>query len=186
MKDENILRNEILEHFESKIRDYSYLPDFIKGDLELTDLYTDFILGYLIKSKRGTARFDKLVIKENGLNISLDKLIEKQNATDIGYADIIKETDKYVKLRITYAGIEFYRDHSKKYNLQVVNKFFRLKTSFKKFTKKLHKILLVNFPKSLKIIMESGVIKLVIFLIAILTFILKWKEIKELIHKLTE
>jgi hypothetical protein len=44
----------------------------------------------------------------------------------------------------------------------------------------------VSANNRIKTMMESGIIKLILFAITLITFILKWDDIKKLIHKLTE
>ncbi len=192
MTNENLDReklNELLESSKSIIKDYDfkkYLPAHMVADMERQTIYTDFLLNYLWRKRNGIGKIDELLLKANSIDLSLAYFLEKQNATENGYVEILKQTENYVKLKMTEEGIKHFEYLSVRYKIKVPSIFKRFGLKVLKFIKSASKLIFVYFPKQLKIAMESGIVKLILFLFAVVTFILKYKEIKELIHKLTE
>ena len=182
---DNIKRNtKIIDSLLS--RDRSYLSPNVKAELDTSDMYTDFVLGVLIRSRKYTAKIDQMLLFENGLFISLDRFLEKEYSIKCGFVDVIKKDDKYIKLKINIQGIEHFKSNSIKYKIKSITDINRITRYMLKLNKKLISLVFVSANNKIKSIIESGIIKLILFVIAIITFILKWDDVKKLIHKITE
>ena len=182
---ENI--DDLLSKFKYEPTDITkYLPAHMQKDIKMSEIYTDFLLSFLIRKRKGVGKIDQLVLDSNKAGISLKWFMEKQNATEYGYAEIIKQTDKYVKLKITQNGIWHFNHISTKYRTKSPTLIKRISLFVLKLIRQLWSSVFVSANNRIKTIMESGIIKLILFILAVITFILKWEEIKKLIHKLTE
>jgi hypothetical protein len=164
-------------HFEF-LDDRSWLPEDIKNELELTEFFNDIILSFLFKKRNGV--IDDFFLKENKLSFFLETFMKKQNVTEFGYVEIIKKTDKYYKLKINDKGRNYFINHSTKYRVKSVTLIKRIRRYVLKLIRQFWSFIFVSANNRIKIIMESGIIKLILFIIAILSFILK-DEIKDLI-----
>lgn len=163
-----------------------YLPAYMQRDIKMSEIYTDFLLSFLISKRKGIGKIDQLVLDSNKADISLKWFMEKQNATEYGYAEIIKQTDKYVKLKITQDGIWHFNHISTKYRTKSPTHIKRISLYVLKLIRQFWSLVFVSANNRIKTMMESGIIKLILFIFAVITFILKWDDIKKLIHKLTE
>lgn len=159
-----------------------YLPAHMQIDIKKSEIYTDFLLSFLINKRNGTGKIDQLVLDTNKADISLKRFIEKQNATKCGYADIIKQTDKYVKLKITEKGISHFKYISIKYRAKSPTFIKRISLYVLKLIRKFWSFVFVSANNKIKIMLESGYAKLIIFIMAVLSFILK-DEIKLIVLK---
>ena len=159
-----------------------YLPAHTQRDIKRSEIYTDFLLSFLIKRRNGIGKIDQLVLDLNKAEISLKWFIEKQNATKYGYAEIIKQTDKYIKLKITESGISHFKYSSVKYRTKSPTFIKRISLFVLKLIVKFWSFVFVSANNKIKIILESGYVKLIIFLMALLSFILK-DEIKIFVLK---
>lgn len=192
MNSENIDReklNEFIESAHSTVKDYGfkkYLPAHMVADMELKTIYTDFLLNYLWRKRDGVGKIDVLLLKTNSIDLSLSYFLKKQYATENGYVEILKQNKNYVKLKITAEGVRHFELISEKYKIKVPSVLKRFRLKILKIITSTYSLIFVSFPKHLKIAMDSGIVKLIFFLIAVITIILKYKEIKELIHKITE
>lgn len=160
------------------LKDYSWMPGNIRYELEMTDICNDVILNFLSRRWTGTGRIDSLFLQANEIPLSLRKFMEKQNAIQLGYVDIIKQTDKYYKLKINDNGREIFLNHSKKYKIKSVTNIKRISIYALKLIRKVWNLVFVSANNRIKTMMESGIIKLILFVMAVLSFILK-DEIKE-------
>ena len=176
------LNLEMIKPFDFKAN----LPESMRKELEFSELLTDFTLSFLSNRKSGKRKIDQLVLSKNKLDISLFRFIKKQSAVDLKYAEIIKQTDEYIILKITQEGIEYFNNHSIKYRTKSVNPIKRISLYVLKLIRQFWSFVFVSANNRIKIMMESGIIKLIGFLIMLITFILKWDDIKVLIHKWTE
>ena len=163
-----------------------YLPVHTQIDIKKSEIYTDFLICYLIKKRNGIRKIDQLVLDANKADISFEWFVKKQNATEFGYAEIIKQTDKYIKLKITEKGIDYFKYSSVKYRTKSITHIKRISLYVLKLISKLISFVFVSAPKYIKIAMESGIAKLILFVIAVIGILLKWEEIKTLIHTLTK
>lgn len=169
------------------LNDRSWMPDSIRYELEMTDLCNDVILSFLFRKWSGKGKIDSLFLTTNKIPLSLKKFMEKQNVTEFGYVEIIKETDKYFKLKINDNGRDYLLNHSKNiYRIKSVTLIKIISLYVLKLIRKVWSLVFVSANNRIKTMMESGIIKLILFAITLITFILKWDDIKELIHKLTE
>ncbi|QRE04915.1 hypothetical protein [Flavobacterium psychrophilum] len=162
--------------------DRSYLPWYIRNSLDTADIYTDFLLSFLIHKKNGIGKIDQLVLDINKADTSLKLFIEKQNATKYGYAEITKQTDKYIKLKITESGITHFKYISVKYRTKSPTFIKRISLYVLKLMRKFWSFVFISANNNIKIMLESGYAKLIIFIMAVLSFILK-DEIRILIFK---
>ncbi|WP_343591331.1 hypothetical protein [Flavobacterium sp.] len=174
------LLNELLKD------DKSHLPWFIREPLEISERYTDFVLNFLMRKRKGIGKIDRLVLQKNGINFSVDYFFEKENSINFGYVDVIKKTDKYLILKINENGLWKYSNNCVKYKIYVPTFFTRFRITVFTIFRKIVSALFITFPNKLKIFTDSGIYKLILFLIAVITFILKWDEIKNFIHRITE
>jgi hypothetical protein len=164
----------------------SHLPAFIRRDIELSKIYTDFTLSFLITKRKGSGKIDQLLLDENELPISFNHFLEKQNATKYGYAEIIKQNDKYIKLKITQDGIAHFNIISTKYRTKSPTHIKRISLYTLNFMNQILSLVFISANNKIKTIIESGIAKLILFIIAVITFILKWPDIKNFIHQLTK
>lgn len=169
------------------LNDRSWMPDSIRYELEMTDLCNDVILSFLFRKWSGTGKIDSLFLTTNKIPLSLKRFMEKQNVTEFGYVEIIKQTDKYYNLKINDNGRDYLLNHSKNiYRVKSVTLIRRISLYVLKLMRKFWSLVFVSANNRIKTMMESGIIKLILFAITLITFILKWDDIKQLIHKLTE
>jgi hypothetical protein len=152
----------------------------MRAELELSELLTDFILSFLSNRRNGQRKIDEYVLAKNKLDMSMYRFMDKQSAVNLGYVKIIKETDEYVILKITQEGIEHFQNHSTKYRTKSVTLIKRMSLYVLKLMRQLWSFVFVSANNRIKIIMESGIVKLILFIMAILSFILK-DEIRELV-----
>lgn len=155
-----------------------YLPVPTQMDIKKSEIYTDFLLSFLINKRNGIGKIDQLVLDTNKADISLKWFIEKQNATKYGYAEIIKQTDRYIKLKITESGISHFKYISVKYRAKSPTFIKRISLYVLKLIRKFWSFVFVSANNRINTILESGIIKLVVFIMAVLSFILK-DEIKD-------
>ena len=155
-----------------------YLPAHTQMDINKSEIYTDFLLSFLIKKRNGIGKIDQLVLDTNKADISLKWFIEKQNATKYGYAEIVKQTDKYIRLKITESGISHFKYISIKYRAKSPTFIKRISLSVLKLIRKFWSFVFVSANNKINAILESGIIKLVLFIITVLSFLLK-DEIKD-------
>lgn len=186
MKEANNENLNRLLKYEPLKMDRSYLPSFIRESLDTADIYTDFVLNFLMKKRNGTGKIDILVLNRNGINFSVKYFFENENSVKYGYVDVIKKTEKYLILKINDYGISKYNNDCVKYKINVPTHITRVSLWILKLTRKSTSFVFVSAPKYIKIAMESGIAKLILFIIAFIGLLLKWEEIKTLIHKLTE
>ncbi len=181
-------KNEIDRLFKSyKPIDFkSHLPAYLIAEIEAEELYTNFVLNYLIRRKNGIAKIDLLVLKMNGSKQSFYHFIKHMKAADYGYVKILKQNEKSITLQLTDLGISHYNYISKHFRVARPWIILRIILFLKKMIYKVYLFIIDDIPHYLKIFSESGITKTILFLIAFLTFILKWKEIKEFIHILTK
>jgi hypothetical protein len=175
-------KQEILSGLENiKPLDFkSMLPKSMRAEYELSELLNDFLLSFLTKRKSGQRKVDQYVLDKNGLDMDFFKFMSKTNTVSSGYAEIIKEKDDYVILKITEDGLRHYEYASKKYNTKSVTLIKRISLYVLKSMRQLWSFVFVSANNRIKTIMESGIIKLILFIMAILSFIMK-DEINELI-----
>jgi len=159
------------------LNDRSWMPASFRYELETTDLCNDIILSFLFRKWKGTGRIDSLFLRENKIPFSLNKFMEKQNVTEFGYVEIIKKTDKYYKLKINDEGRDNFLNNSKRYRIKSVTLIKRISLYVLKLIRKVWSLVFVSANNRIKTMMESGIIKLILLIMAILSFILK-DEIK--------
>ena len=160
------------------MNDRSWMPDSIRYELEMTELCNDVILSFLFRKRKGTGRVDSLFLRANEIPLSLSSFMEKQNVTEFGYVEIIKQTEKYYKLKINDKGKDNFLNHSKRYRVRSVTHIKRISLYVLKLIRKVWSLVFVSANNRIKTMMESGIIKLILFIMAVLSFILK-DEIKE-------
>lgn len=183
VQNENL--NSLLK-YEPLKTDRSYLPWYIRKSLDTADIYTDFVLNFLMRKRNGTGKIDILVLKRNSIDCSVKYFFENENSVKFGYVDIVKKTEKFLILKINDYGISTYNNNCVKYKINVPTHITRVSLWILKLTRKSTSLVFVSAPKYIKIAMESGIAKLILFIIAVIGLLLKWEEIKTLIHKLTE
>jgi hypothetical protein len=160
---------------------------WVDAELELTSKCNDIILSFLFRKYSGTGRIDDLFLKENNILLTLNEFLEKQNVTEFGYVEIIKQTDKYYKLKINDNGRDYLLNHSKNiYRIKSVTLIKRISLYVLNLIRKLKSFVFVSANNRIKTIMESGYMKLIGFFIVIFSLILKWEDIIKLFKKLTE
>jgi hypothetical protein len=187
MTENQVNKDDLLSKFNYEPTDLTkYLPAHMQRDLKMSEIYTDFLLSFLIRKRKGVGKIDQLVLESNIADISLKWFMEKQNATEYKYAEIIKQSDKYVKLKITQEGIWHFNHISTKYRTKSPTLIKRISLYVLKLIRQFWSLVFVSANNRIKTMMESGIIKFILFAITVVTFILKWNEIKQLIHKLTE
>lgn len=163
-----------------------YKDGYAEAQAKVAEIYTDFVLNFLMKKKNGVGKIDSLVLRKNSITRPIEYFFEREYSIKLDYVDVIKKTDDYYILKINESGISRFELISVKYKIYVPTFFTRFRITAVKQLKKLGSFLAVTFPSKLKMIMDSGIVKLILFMIALITFILKYEEIKKLIHKLTE
>jgi hypothetical protein len=163
-----------------------YLSVHQQVDIKKSEIYTDFLLSFLIKRRNGIGKIDQLVLDTNKVDLSLKSFIEKQNATKYGYAETVKQTDKYIRLKITGRGISHFKYISIKYRTKSPTFIKRISLYVLKLIRKFWSFVFVSANNRIKIIIESGIIKLIVFIITVIGLLIKWEEIKAFIHALTE
>jgi hypothetical protein len=157
---------------------YNDIQKLAKENVELSQQYTDLTLNLLILKKSGKGRLDQLFLDKNGINTSLDYFIDKQDTLKYGYAEIIKERKNYLILKITQSGISHFNIISKKYNIKVATAIERVNRYMLKRILKSISIVSVSANRTMSKIMKSGIIKTIIFIIIVLTFLILIKLIK--------
>jgi len=173
-------KQELLSKIDFKPFDFkASLPESMRRDIEISEIYTDFLLNFIWKGRNGQRKIDQLVLDKNKADISLYRFMKKQNAVEFGYAEIIKETDEYVVLKITQEGIWHLNNISKRYRTKSVTLIKRISLYVLKLMRQLWSLVFVSANNRIKVMMESGIAKLILFIMAILSFILK-DEIKDL------
>ena len=158
-----------------------YLSTNVKADIEVSEIYTEFLLCFLMNKRNGIGKIDQLVLNVNKANISLLGFMNKQNATKYGYAEIIKRTGKYVKLKITQKGINYFENipnAERKVNATSAIFIKRINLYVLNLIRKFWSFVFVSANNKINAILESGIIKLVLFIITVLSFLLK-DEIKD-------
>ncbi len=160
--------------------------EWIVAETELTTKCNDIILSFLFKKYNGIGLIDDLFLKANKIFLTLNQFMEKQNVTKFGYVEIIKRTDKSYKLKINDNGRDYFLENSTRYRIKSISNLKRLKIYILARFRKFWTSDFVPTDKRIKAIMESGIIKLVGFLIVIFTLILKWETIIKLFNKLTD
>jgi hypothetical protein len=160
----------------------SHLPAYLRAEIEREEIYTDFVLNYLISKRNGIGKIDSLVLKVNGSNLSFSHFLRNLKAAEYGYVEILEKNEKWIKLKLTAEGISHYNYISKKYRTAKPLVLLRVFLFVKKSLNNLFSFIFNDIPYYLKVFSESGIAKFTLFVLAVLTFILKWKEIKELIH----
>lgn len=179
MTEKDNIINSLSERMSLKLlKDYSWMPGNIRYELEMTDLCNDIILNFLFRKGEGTGRIDSLFLQTNKIPLSLKKFMETQNVIKLGYVDIIKQTDTYYKLKINDNGRNNFLNYSKKLEVKSVSNIERISIYILKLIRKVWILVFVSGNSKLKSMMDSGIIKLILFIMAVLTFILK-DEIKE-------
>jgi len=170
--------NEVGNKSTSEKREKSSFEKWVDSELETTRLCNDVILSFLFRKWKGTGKIDSLFLSTNKIPFSLKKFMEKQNVTEFGYVEIIKKTDKCYKLKITDNGKDNYLNHSIRYRIKSVKLIKRISLYVLKVIRKVWTLVFVSANNRIKTMMESGIIKLILFIMAVLSFILK-DEIKE-------
>ena len=102
------------------------LPPYMRMDIERADIYTDFLVCYLARKPNRSRRVDQHFLDLNKGNVSYKFFMEKQGAVKYGYADIIKESDNYSKLKITDSGLLHYRYLETRYRTKSVTLMHRI------------------------------------------------------------
>jgi hypothetical protein len=183
MNDDLYKRSEnITKLFEQNRMDArSHLPAHLRREIELQDIYTDFVLSFLIKKWNYKGKIDQLALKLNHIDISFEKFLSEQKAIDYRYVEVIKRRKKSVTLKITDWGLDHFNSSATRYKIKYPNIILRISIFLKKFFSNIFNIVVYEIPDFLKKISESGPIKFIIFLMALFTFLVKWKEIKLLL-----
>lgn len=165
------------------------LPPHEKARIQRVDIYTDFLLSYLIR-KGGVAKIDQLVLDVNKADVSLKSFLKQQEATERGFAEVVKKTKKYTVFKMTQEGLDHFDYISTKYRTKSPTLIKRMSLYVLKLIRNLWSIILkvwsfvfVSANNRIKTIMESGIAKLILFTIAVLSFVMK-DELKEIIKKL--
>ena len=172
-------KDDLLSKLKYEPTDFTkYLPTYMQRDIKMSEIYTDFLLSFLNRKRKGVGKIDQLILDSNKAEISLKRFMEKQNATEYKYAEIIKQTDKYVKLKITQDGIWHFNHMSTKYRTKSPTLIKRISLYVLKLIRQFWSLVFVSANNRIKTMMESGIIKLILFIMTVLTFILK-DEIKE-------
>ncbi|KAF2337202.1 hypothetical protein [Flavobacterium daemonense] len=170
----------------------SYKPDFLyrngayEREQKVREIYTDFVLNFLMQHRSGKGKIDNLVLRKNSIPDNVFNFFSKEYSIEIGYVDVIKRTDKYYILKINERGKSRYHLTSVKYKIKVPTDFTRLGIFLIKVLKIVSKFLFDILPKAIKKFLDSAIVKLILFLIPLITLALKWDEIIKFIHRITK
>ena len=138
---------------------------------ELANTCNDYILNALINKRNKKAVFSQLFLEINSIPLKYNEFLEHQNVIDFNHVKIIKQKDDYIILKLNKSGISYYNNHSKLYNVKYIN----IKNIITLYVLSLKKINLSLLFKSantkINNAMESGIAKLIIFIITILSFL---------------
>ena len=153
-----------------------YFPRHIALQSIKEDFYTDFVLNFLIK-KGGKGKITQLLLDINGLDLSLDWFMSSQKATENKYADVLKKKRNYYKLNITSKGISQHEYICKEYIIKVPTLIQKIKRYILNLRKNIFSLVFVSANNKINNIMESGIIKLMLFIIALLGLIIAAKSV---------
>jgi hypothetical protein len=152
----------------------------VDAEMELSTKCNDVILSFLFKKYNGVGVIDDLLLKANQIFLTLNQFMEKQNVTEFGYVEIIKQTDKSYKLKINDIGRDYFLENSTRYRIKSISYLKRISIYILTRIRKFWTSGFVPADKKIKTIMESGIMKLIGFLIVVFTLILKWETIIKL------
>lgn len=167
------------------VNEFSLIEEQVKYELELTELTNNFILSYLFKKRNQIGKINNLLLQINKIPLNLKDFMEKQTLIEYGYVDVLKKSNDYYVLKINTNGKYYLLNISKKiYNIKSVTLIKRISLYVLKLIRKLKSFSFKSANLKIKNIMESGIIKLILFLITVITFIIKWEEITKFIKKI--
>ena len=156
---------------------YNDIQKRAKEEIELSQQYTDLTLNLLMLKKSGKGRLDQLFLDKNGIKTSLDYFIDKQDAFKYGYAEIIKERKNYLILKITENGISHFDTISIKYKINATTLIERINRYVLKRILKSISFVLRSANEIIKIIITSTIVKLILIIITVITFLILIKFI---------
>lgn len=58
--------------------DRSHLPSYIRQELETSEIYTDFVINFLMRKRNGIGKIDSLVLKKNSIDRSVNIFLKKK------------------------------------------------------------------------------------------------------------
>ncbi|KAF2331493.1 hypothetical protein [Flavobacterium nitrogenifigens] len=176
-----------MEHNRYKVREA--IDNILLGfkEIELpkneSKIYSDFVLNLLMKSRKNTAKIDVLTLRKNSVYVTVKRFFEIEYTVKLNYVEVLEKTNDYYILKITESGKRAYQFNCEKYKIYVPTRFKRFIIWFSKGAKVLGDFLFSTFPKGIKRFLDSAFVKFILFLIPIITLILKWDEIKDFISK---
>lgn len=165
---------------------YNHLPEYMQAEFELEQLYTDFILSYLVKCKNYQGTFDVSVIEKNGIMCSYKEFFEGQKAISWGYVDVVRKSKNSMTLKLTNFGVQMFNDEDETvfYETIQVSFYYRFKKKIIRSFKNLMilgkeiiffiKDLFISLDELLSRLSDSGFVKLLLVILAILTFIFSY------------
>ena len=160
----------------------------VEYEVKLTTFYNDFIFNFLINKKNNTGKIDDLILHMNFDNkLSLKVFLEKQTLIKYGYAILISKNDKYVKIKLTQEGLSHFKIIGRKYKINEQKIIYKASLYALKLIRKSTSFFFKStFDNKIKRFIESGIIKMLVVIIGILTFIimiyLNWDKLKNIFN----
>ncbi|KSA15311.1 hypothetical protein [Maribacter dokdonensis] len=175
--DFKFITSEYINNLDLKLKsNFEYLTENQKNDIKLSDLCTNFIVSYLSLTIDGIGKIDQLILDRNKMKITLDRFMNKQNATYMGYAKITSKTNDCYVLELTESGRIYYRHSDVKYRIKFPTLIQKIKLYILNLTKKLKSLVFVSANNKIKMIMDSGITRLILFILSVITFVILIKN----------
>jgi hypothetical protein len=133
----------------------------------------EFVFSYLIQNK-GKGKIDYLVLDINGFNKSLFSLLSDIGFfIDNGLINVLKSTNKSIKLELTLSGIAYSQNY-KQIDVITPTYIFRLKIHIINVVKLIWNFFYITLDRKLKIFFNSGWWLLLGAIIAFIYFLLPY------------
>ena len=159
-----------------KIEDL-FMSPLERAERNLSDLYNDFTFSFLVRKKFKIGMIDNLVLEKNELKCNIENFINKMNAAEFGYVKIFLKTNRFIILRITTNGLNHFKKNSTMYKIIVPKQRERITRYVLNLIRISISFLFISAPRLIKTMIESWIIKLILFIIALVTFLLTLKII---------
>ncbi|MFB9079464.1 hypothetical protein ACFFLS_06220 [Flavobacterium procerum] len=153
----------------------------------LSKEYTDLVMNLLMKSNKGIAKIDTLVLRENSIHVSIKRFFEIEYSVKTKHSKILEKTERYYILEITESGKRAFELNATYTNFKVPSRFKRFRVWFSKAKKVIGNFMFTSLPKGVKTFLDSAFAKSISYLITLVSitvaFIVNWDKIKDFIDK---
>ena len=132
--------------------DFDSIKKKVELESKIEDIYSNFLLNYLLTTQKDVVKITKLTLRLNGFPPDISDFIKKQWSIRFGYVELIKEKKNYVKVKLTDSA--YLMADTFEYKERIVKRTYLMRLIygiivFFRAIKKLFKVIIPNFIKRL-------------------------------------